>query len=122
MLKIVFEHHFLSSHQLRLSKGLEPIHSHRWRLLLYFEPVNKNRKFDHDVLPRLKYHIREITNPFADYSINNHYYFKHVNPSTENIVYFIFMKLENLSTSTGYKPIKVSLWETEDSCVSWIKE
>ena len=122
MLKIVLEHHFLSRHQLRLSKGLEPIHSHRWRLLLYFEPVNKNRKFDHDVLPILRYHIREITNSFEDTCISNHDYFKFVNPSTENIAYFIFMKLENISTSTGYKPIKVSLWETKDSCASWIKE
>jgi 6-pyruvoyltetrahydropterin/6-carboxytetrahydropterin synthase len=122
MLKIILEQHFLSSHQLRLSKGLEPIHSHKWRLLLYFEPVNKNRKFDNNVFRLLKYHIREITNSFAENFINNHYYFKHVNPSTENIAYFIFMTLENLSPSIGYKPIKVSLWETKDSCASWIRE
>lgn len=122
MLNLILEHYFSSSHQLRLSKGLEPLHSHRWRLLLYFEPLNENRAFDSDVFRTLQEHIQGITGIFEGKSVDNHSYFKQVNPSTENIVYFICRELESISVTTGYIPVKVSLWETEDSCASWIKE
>jgi 6-pyruvoyltetrahydropterin/6-carboxytetrahydropterin synthase len=122
MLNVILEHYFSSSHQLRLSKGLEPLHSHRWRLLLYFEPLNEHRAFNSDVFHLLQEQIQGITAIFEGKSVDNHSYFKEVNPSTENIAYFILRELESISATAGYRPVKVSLWETEDSCASWIRE
>jgi len=116
------EHHFDCSHQLRLSKGQEPLHSHRWRLKLYFAPLKKNQIFESIIFNNVKAYIKEIINPLEGKPITSCSYFKKINPSTENIAHFIFSKLEDLSTISGYRPLKVSLWETEDFCASWIRE
>jgi len=122
MVKLSLKHHFYCSHQLRLSRGLEPLHSHRWRLKLYCSPLSRSKELNSNALNMLRSYIKEIINPFEGRSIASNSYFRSINPSTENMARFIFDKLEEISPLIGFKPLKVSLWETADSCASWIGE
>ena len=122
MVKLSLKHHFCCSHQLRLSRGSEALHSHRWRLKLYFSPLIRSKELNSNAFNMLRSYIKEIINPFEGRSIGSNSYFRSINPSTENMARFIFNKLEEISPLIGLKPLKVSLWETADSCASWIGE
>ncbi|MCD6452039.1 MAG: 6-carboxytetrahydropterin synthase [Acidobacteria bacterium] len=114
--KLFLSGFFYASHQLRLPGGRkEPLHRHRFKIEAVVE-----RGRDSFPLPELIRAFEESIRPFDEANVNEIPEFKEeLNPSTENMAYYLFGRLERLLPKNCHLR-KVTLWETEDSAASYI--
>lgn len=122
MYLISVEDHFSSAHQLREYQGkCENIHGHNWKVkaILASEELDSlGMVLDFTIL---KKKLREVTDLLDHKMINQIPPFDRINPSAENIAFYIYEKIR-LGIETEYPKIKVyqiDVWESEKSCASY---
>ena len=112
--------HFSSAHSLRGYQGkCEELHGHNWKvgvqiaaetlddlgMVIDFTVLKKEL---HKIIQRLDHkHLNDIS-PFDT-----------LNPSSENIAFYIFQKLKKLFTHERISIAKVTVWESDDSSASY---
>jgi len=115
-IKVIEE--FSGAHNLKNYKGkCEALHGHNWKI----EAVLSGAVVDsHGMLmdfKDLKDKLNEVLSPLDHKYLNDLPVFKKENPTSENIARFIHGEL---SKSVKQK-IRISVWETTNSCASFEK-
>lgn len=116
------EDHFSSAHQLREYKGkCENLHGHNWRIKLTVcgeELDSLGMLIDFGILKSI---LKEILSLLDHKFINQIPPFDKINPSAENIAFFLYQKIDEYFTQK-YPKIKVyqiDVWESEKACASF---
>jgi len=116
MYNIKIESHFSSAHYLRGYKGkCESLHGHNWKV----EAIVESKILDKIGMVMdfkdLKAKLRKVLEDLDHSCLNDHAYFKKVNPTSENISCYIYRKLKikvpNLKS--------VVVWESDASCATY---
>lgn len=111
---------FSSAHSLRNYKGrCENLHGHNWKV----EVVVIGEKLDGIGLLLdfniLKRKLNIILKTLDHKNLNLIPFFIKRNPSSENIAFFIYKKMEKILKSYPVKVQKVTVWENEKQCASY---
>ncbi|MDP9054876.1 MAG: 6-carboxytetrahydropterin synthase QueD [Acidobacteriota bacterium] len=115
MFEVQIEHSFSAGHALRHYKGkCENVHGHNYKV----QVVLRGEKLDHAGLlvdfTDLKKLLRAISEPLDHVFLNDIEPFKTINPSAENIAWYICQKLqEGLVASNPVEVAEVKVWETD---------
>jgi 6-pyruvoyltetrahydropterin/6-carboxytetrahydropterin synthase len=120
MYELMVHAHFSSAHSLRGYKGeCEELHGHNWKvgvqiaaetldnlgMVIDFKLVKQKL---HPIIQRLDHkHLNDIS-PFDT-----------LNPSSENIAFYIFQELKKSLTDERINIAKVKVWESDDSSAGY---
>lgn len=108
---------FSSAHNLKHYKGkCEELHGHNWRVELSLHDKTPDKIGMIMDFKDLKAELKKILSLLDHKYLNDLPYFKKKNPTSENIAYFIHNRI---SRTMGNKKMKVSVWETPNSCASF---
>ncbi|MBP8083581.1 MAG: 6-carboxytetrahydropterin synthase QueD [Spirochaetes bacterium] len=123
MYKVSVEDKISSAHQLRGYKGkCEKLHGHNWKIIL----TVKGDKLDaagmlidfHELRDILSNVLSEIDHT----NINEVLYFLHINPTSENIAYYIFHRTRAMLDMKNFSEIcvdKVCVYETDKAMAEY---
>jgi 6-pyruvoyltetrahydropterin/6-carboxytetrahydropterin synthase len=120
MFELKIRTRFAAAHQLTMvAKKCENLHGHNWRV----EVCVSGEKLDEaGVLVDfgvLKGHLNTIVNDLDHQFLNDQEVFRG-NPSSERIAVYIAERLRTLLTGFPVKVSRVSAWESEDACATYI--
>jgi len=120
MFELVVYTHFSSAHNLRGYQGkCEELHGHNWKvgvklgsetldhlgMVIDFKIIKQKLN---DIIQQLDHKYLNHTPPFND-----------INPSSENIAFYIYQELKKKIDKSRIKLIKVTVWESDDSSASY---
>jgi len=114
---------FASAHQLREYRGqCENLHGHNWKV----EVVVEGRRLDHGGLlldfKNLKGALKEVLKELDHTFLNDHPFFQERNPTSENLAFFIFKKLEEiLRVYPAIRVKAVTVWESEKAGATYLE-
>jgi 6-pyruvoyltetrahydropterin/6-carboxytetrahydropterin synthase len=116
MYSIKVESSFSSAHNLRGYKGkCEELHGHNWKV----EAVLKSSRLDKAGMlvdfTVVKKHLVAVLEELDHKYLNKVPYFSRVNPTSENIAYYIYKKLR----SRRLKVSAVTVWENATSAATY---
>jgi 6-pyruvoyltetrahydropterin/6-carboxytetrahydropterin synthase len=115
MFEVQIEHSFSAGHALRHYKGkCENVHGHNYKV----QVVLRGEKLDHAGLLAdfvdLKKLLRQISEPLDHVFLNDIEPFTTLNPSAENIAWYICEKLQDgLNQGNEVEVAEVKVWETD---------
>jgi len=123
MYELVVHTHFSSAHSLRGYEGnCEELHGHNWKVGVQIAAEkldNLGMVIDFKVLKNNLYHIIQR----LDHKhLNIIPPFDTLNPSSENIAFYIFQELKKLFTHERVIVAKVTVWESDDSSASYSEQ
>ncbi len=112
--------HFSSAHNLKGYKGkCEELHGHNWRV----EVAVCAEKLDATGMvvdfKLLKEKLGEVMTELDHKHLNELEAFKKMNPTSENIAYYVYQKLCRKSRALDIK--EVTVWETDTSSATYSK-
>lgn len=117
-LKVIGE--FSSAHMLRNYKGkCENIHGHNWKVEIFVTGEFLDRiglLIDFNIIKRK---LNSVLKLLDHKNLNMIPFFRDKNPSSENIAFFIFKKMEQLLRNYPVKVSKVTVWENERQSASY---
>lgn len=117
-IKVIGE--FSSAHKLKSYKGkCENIHGHNWKveLIVAGEILNSiGLLIDFQIL---KKKLNIVLKNLDHKNLNLIPFFRDKNPSSENIAFFIYKKMEQILKGYPLKVKKVTVWENEKQCASY---
>ena len=121
-LKVVSK--FSAAHQLQMvGEKCENLHGHNWKVEVY---VTGQKLDEGGVLIDfgvLKKHVRDIMETLDHKFVNDLPMFHADNPpSSENMAVYIATEVEKRLNLPGVRVSRVSTWETENSCATYIPE
>ena len=119
-LKIISQ--FAAAHQLReFEGGCEKLHGHNWKIEVYVtgEKLGKDGLvIDFRLIKeKTKKALDELDHTF----LNELDAFKTLNPSSENIARHIFKSLSRGLNSENVRVRKVTAWESDTACASYME-
>ena len=118
MYEIKVTDEFSGAHNLRNYKGkCEALHGHNWKVEVTLRNKLLNSQGMVMDFKLLKEALKKVLSPLDHKYLNDLSYFKKRNPTSENMARFIHGKL----SETVRKKIKVSVWETANSCATYEK-
>jgi len=113
---------FAAAHQLRDFEGeCEKLHGHNWKIEVY---VTGEKLAENGLLidfRMIKEAIRRATEELDHSFLNEVPAFKTNNPSSENIARHIFECLSGELNSSDVRVSKVTAWESDSSCASYVE-
>ena len=112
---------FAAAHNLNNFYGkCEDLHGHNWLVEVY---VTSEVLDDADLVMDfgvIKKHLGAVLDLVDHKYLNEIEFFKDKNPSSENIARFIYENLAPLIDKGQARLTKVSAWESENSCATYI--
>jgi 6-pyruvoyltetrahydropterin/6-carboxytetrahydropterin synthase len=119
-LKVISQ--FAAAHQLREYKGgCEKLHGHNWKIEVY---VTGEKLEENGLLidfRDIKNATKKIVDSLDHKFLNELEVFETVNPSSENIARHIYDSLSSELNTDSVKVSKVTAWESESACSSYIE-
>ena len=120
MYELVVHTHFSSAHSLRGYEGnCEELHGHNWKVGVQIAAEtldNLGMVIDFKVL---KQELHQIIQRLDHKHLNDIPPFDALNPSSENIAFYIFQELKKSLTHDRIIVAKVTVWESDDSSASY---
>ncbi len=123
MFEIVVEDIFSAAHKLRNYKGkCENVHGHNWKVqvAVYGRDLdNRGLLLDFTVL---KAELKKVLQSLDHKDINNLPFFRKINPTSENIAFYVHEKIKN---SPAIKPARVksvTVWESDRQYAIYTEE
>ena len=114
---------FSASHQLRLYDGsLEPLHGHNWKVEVYLQGERLDEAGVLVDFGLVKAHLREVMATIDHRFLNELSMFAGAQPSSERIAAYIAGELRTRLGSSAARVSRVSAWESEDACATYIME
>ena len=118
-LKVVTK--FSAAHQLTMvGSKCENMHGHNWKIEAF---VNGEKTDDAGVLMDfgvIKKHVREIMAMLDHKYLNELDYFRHNQPSSENIAFFVATELQKRIDNSTVSVSRVTAWESDDAGATYI--
>lgn len=123
MYELKIEESFAAAHRLRGYKGqCEDLHGHNWKV----EVVVRAERLD-DIGLALDFHelksvTRDILEQLDHTFLNDLEPFRELNPSSEIIARHIFERVAAQVEREGLWVQRVTAWESEKACASYVKD
>jgi 6-pyruvoyltetrahydropterin/6-carboxytetrahydropterin synthase len=121
MYEITILSHFSGAHRLRYLHGkCEELHGHNWKIevSVVSDRLNKDGLvIDFQIL---KQRAEKIIEPLDHTYLNDLPYFSKKEPSSENIAKYIFDKMKKELKAYRVTLKKVTAWESETACASYL--
>ena len=119
-LKIISQ--FAAAHQLMgFEGGCEDLHGHNWKIEVYVTGMELEKN---GLLMDFKL-IKDATKSALDEMdhkfLNELNAFRSLNPSSENIARHVFNSLSRRLNSQGVRVSKVTAWESDTACASYLE-
>jgi len=114
---------FASAHQLREYRGqCENLHGHNWKV----EAVVEGKDLDDTGLlldfKDLKRALKDILKELDHTLLNQHPFFQERNPTSENLAFYIFRRLEEaLRVYPGVRVKSITVWESEKAGATYLE-
>ncbi|MGB5992063.1 MAG: 6-carboxytetrahydropterin synthase QueD [Desulfobacterales bacterium] len=114
--------HFAAAHQLKMvAKKCENLHGHNWKIEICVAGKDLNKAGVLIDFGELKQHVSVIMakldhkflNELDDFNDN-------YPPSSENIAHYIAKTLQSMIDSPDVKVARVTSWESENACATYI--
>ncbi|MBA4392897.1 MAG: 6-carboxytetrahydropterin synthase QueD [Desulfobacca sp.] len=114
---------FAAAHRLRDFKGkCEQLHGHNWKVEVFVQAAELDsaglvrdfgeiKAVTHEVLNELDHHYLNELSPFQE-----------ENPSSEHIARYLFHQLSGRLNDERARVSKISVWESDTSCATYIGE
>lgn len=113
--------HFAAAHQLTMvGAKCENMHGHNWKIEVY---VTGEKLDEAGVLidfGLIKKYVAEIMSMLDHKYLNELEYFKHQQPSSENIAYLVARELQKKINAASVNVSRVSAWESENACATYV--
>lgn len=114
---------FAAAHNLKNFRGkCENLHGHNWKV----EVVLRGKELDRSGVlvdfAEVKQATREILGEVDHQYLNDLPFFQDRNPSSENIARFLFERLAGRLNSENCWLYRVSAWESDDACATFMGE
>jgi 6-pyruvoyltetrahydropterin/6-carboxytetrahydropterin synthase len=123
MFHIFIKSHFSAGHHLRNYPGnCERPHGHNWKVEVTVKTDgldNLGMGLDFRVL---KEAVNKVLDTLDHHDLNEHKDFQVINPSSENIAVYIFNNLQNDPPVDRCEVHSVTVWETDNSGVTYFGE
>lgn len=120
MFEVVVHTHFASAHNLRGYKGkCEELHGHNWKVAVRVTAETLDSLGMVVDFGVLKKELQAIIEKLDHKYLNDVPPFDELNPSSENIAYFIFQELATVMNREGRRVSSVSVWESESSAATY---
>lgn len=119
-LKIVTR--FAAAHQLKMvSQKCENLHGHNWKVEVRVAGEKLNSAGVLVDFGELKKQVAEIIKELDHRFLNETEFFNNnTPPSSENIAFYIAKGLEKKLNGEGARVTRVSAWESDDACATYI--
>ena len=119
-LKIISQ--FAAAHQLMgYEGGCEDLHGHNWKIEVYVTGMELEKNgllIDFKVIKdATKSALGEMDHKF----LNELDAFRRLNPSSENIARHVFNSLSRRLNNQGVRVSKVTAWESDTACASYLE-
>ena len=123
MFELKVETHFAAAHQLKMvARKCENLHGHNWKIEVCVVGETLNNAGVLIDFGELKHHISEIMAKLDHTFLNELDCFSdEIPPSSENIAKYIADELDARINKPGIRISKVTAWESEDACATYIK-
>ncbi len=116
MYKIKIEGDFSSAHNLRGYKGkCEELHGHNWKVELVVSGARLDRIGMLMDFKTLKEKLYSLLEALDHKYLNNIDYFKKINPTSENIARYIYVRLKKKIPGL----YSVTVWESDKACATY---
>lgn len=116
MYSIKVEASFSSAHNLRGYRGkCEELHGHNWRVEVVLAANRLDKTGMLVDFTIVKKHLSAVLEELDHKYLNNVPYFKKVNPTSENIAFYVYKKLR----SRRVKVSAVTVWENATSAATY---
>ena len=120
-LKIITE--FSAAHNLRNFRGkCEALHGHNWKVEVVLSGKNLDASGVVLDFAEVKGATSEIMSEIDHRYLNDLPFFMENNPSSENIARYIFHRLREKIDNDRVRIIRVTAWESQDACASYLGE
>ena len=114
---------FAAAHRLTMvGAKCENMHGHNWTIEAH---LTGERLDDAGVLMDfgvIKSRLREIVGRLDHHYLNELEMFSGSQPSSERIATYIAQELQKAITAPGVRVNRVSAWESEDACATWLAD
>ncbi|MBU1054000.1 MAG: 6-carboxytetrahydropterin synthase QueD [Proteobacteria bacterium] len=111
---------FAAAHQLKMvTEKCENLHGHNWKIEACVTGEKLNDAgviIDFGIIKKI---ISEIIAELDHTFLNDHDWFKNLNPSSETIAMRIAQELENRLDDPTVKVSSVTAWESDDACAKY---
>ena len=120
-LKIITE--FSAAHNLRNFRGkCEALHGHNWKVEVVLSGKNLDESGVVLDFAEVKAATSEIMSEIDHRYLNDLPFFMENNPSSENIARYIFHRLQEKIDNDRVRIRRVTAWESQDACASYLSE
>ena len=114
--------HFAAAHQLKMvAKKCENLHGHNWKIEICVAGKDLNKAGVLIDFGELKQHVSVIKAKLVHKFLNELDDFNdNYPPSSENIAHYIAKTLQSMIDSPDIKVARVTSWESENACATYI--
>lgn len=119
-LKVITD--FAAAHQLKMvAEKCENLHGHNWKIEVCVAGERLNNAGVLIDFGELKQYVSEIVERLDHKFLNELDYFQEDNPpSSENIARYIADALQSMINNSDVKVARVTSWESENACATYI--
>ncbi len=124
MFELMVESSFSAAHRLKtVNKKCERLHGHNWKVQLFLSGSKLKRTGVLLDFKEAKRRLKEVIAPLDHQYLNEIPFFKKISPTSENIAYYLYQKLQVLfAKNKKIKVAKVTVWESEKTAASYFPE
>lgn len=120
-LKIITQ--FAAAHHLRDFKGkCEQLHGHNWKVEVFVRADQLDSAGLVRDFGEIKSVTREVLNGLDHRYLNELSPFQQENPSSEHIARYLYQQLSRLLNDERARVSKISVWESDTSCATYLGE
>jgi len=122
MYELKITSHFSAAHQLReFQGGCEKLHGHNWKIEVYVTSANLGEDGLVMDFRLIKEATKGVLEGLDHRFLNELEPFEHQNPSSENIARHIFQLLSQKLNRGGVRVSKITAWESDSACASYME-
>jgi len=111
---------FASAHSLRGYEGdCAKLHGHNWKIEVQVEGSQLNEIGMVIDFKEIKRQAKQVIAELDHTFLNDHPYFKTVNPTAENIAVYLFRAINQRIQTETVKMHSLTVWENDRNCVTY---
>ena len=114
---------FAAAHQLTMvGSKCENMHGHNWKVEVYVIGDKLNAGGVLMDFGEIKAQLADVIKKLDHKFLNELAYIPDGKPSSENIAYFVATELQNKIDDSSIRISRVTAWESDDACATYIVE
>jgi len=120
MFEVTVDMDFSAAHNLRGYRGkCESLHGHNWKVRVAVESKKLDQVGMVVDFKIIKEYLRSVLDLLDHKYLNQTSYFKKINPTSENIARFIYLKMKERLKKNSLAIGSVTVWETDNSFATY---